>query len=147
MTNEGLPQSTFSAVLDELIPARDESLPGAGSLGVGAYVEAHLGDAAGLVAGALAALDAQARDRGAEHFAALPADERKSVLERVGIEYAGFVECLVFHTFSAYYQHPKVAVAIGIPPRPPHPEGYELEAGDLGLLEGVRKRGKFYRDA
>lgn len=147
MQNEGLPQSSLCAVLDALIPARDASLPGAGSLGVGAYVEAHLGDAKELVAGGLAALDALARERGAADFSALPADERKPLLERVGIEYAGFVQGLVFHTYSGYYQHPKVAEAIGIPPRPPHPEGYELEMGDLGLLDRVRGRKKFYREA
>jgi hypothetical protein len=147
MEHEGLSQPTLSAVLDELIPARDASLPGAGGLGVGGYVEDRLGDATPLVAAGLAALEAFARDRHASDFAALPAAERRTLLASIDEEHPGFLSCLVFHTYTGYYQHPKVAVAIGLPPRPPHPEGYELEAGDLGLLDGVRRRAKFYRDA
>ena len=45
MSDDVLPQSTFNAVLDGLIPARDEKIPGAGSLGLGDYVAARLGDA------------------------------------------------------------------------------------------------------
>ena len=45
-----------------------------------------------------------------------------------------------------YYQNPAVVTALGLEPRPPHPDGYELEPGDLGLLADVRKSGKLYRD-
>jgi hypothetical protein len=30
--------------------------------------------------------------------------------------------------------------------RPPHPKGYELEAGNLTLLDPVRGRRPFYRE-
>lgn len=146
MSDELLAQRTFCAVLDELIPARDGSLPGAGSLGVGEYVEEKLGDATPLVAGALAALDALARERGAADFADLPAQERASLVREVAASHPGFVESLVFHTYNGYYQHPRVSVAIGLEARPPHPLGYELEPGDLSLLDPVRKRDKLYRD-
>ena len=139
-------QRTFRAVLDELIPPRDGSLPGAGSLGVGVYVEARLGDATPLVASGLAALDVLARDRGAADFADLPRADRAPLVAEVAADHPGFVESLVFHSYSGYYQDPKVAVAIGLEPRPPHPDGYELEAGDLSLLDGVRKSAKRYRE-
>jgi hypothetical protein len=146
MEDENYSQATFNAVLDELIPARDDSLPGAGGLGLGDYVEARLGDAMPQVKTGLAALDARARDRGVAGFADLPIEERAPLLEQVAPDHPGFVESLVFHTYTGYYQHPRVSVAIGLPPRPPHPEGYELEPGDLSLLDGVRKREKLYRD-
>lgn len=146
MNDDRLPQATFSAMLDELIPARDASLPGAGSLGVGAYVAAKLGDVVPLVARGLAALDALARDRGAADFADLEAGERAPLVNEVAAGHPGFVECLVFHTYVGYYQDPRVALAIGFPARPPYPEGYELAPGDLGLLDDVRKRAKLYRD-
>ncbi len=139
-------QHTLSAVLDTLIPARDPSLPGAGTLGVGAYVEEKLRDSASLVTSGLAALDVLARDGGAADFAELPLEKRAPLLGEVATDHPGFVENLVFHTYTGYYQNPRVVVALGLEPRPPHPQGYELELGDLGLLDAVRKRTKFYRD-
>jgi hypothetical protein len=46
----------------------------------------------------------------------------------------------------AYYQAPRVVEALGLEARPPHPKGYEVELGDLTLLDEVRRRGKLYRD-
>lgn len=146
MTNDLLPHRTFTALLDELIPARDESLPGAGSLGVGKDIESKLGDATALVASGLDALDAQARERGAVDFAELPAEERAPLVRQVATAHPGFIDLLVFHAYTTYYQNPRVAVAIGLKPDPPYPGGYELELGDLGLLDPVRQRGKMYRD-
>jgi hypothetical protein len=146
MMDDLLPQRTFNALLDELIPARDASLPGAGSLGVGKEIESKLGDATALVASGLAALDAQARERGAEDFAELPAEDRAPLVGEVASAHPGFIELLVFHAYTTYYQNPRVAVAIGLKPEPPYPGGYELELGDLGLLDPVRQRGKMYRN-
>ena len=139
-------QRTLSAVLDELIPARDEEIPGAGSLGIGAFVETQLGDASSLAASGLTALDARARDRGAADFADLSTEERAPLLDEVAAQHPGFVESLFFHACMGYYQNPAVVTALGLEPRPPHPDGYELEPGDLGLLADVRKSGKLYRD-
>ncbi len=146
MTTDLLPQASFCALLDELIPARDASLAGAGSLGVGTDVEAKLGAAKPLVASGLAALDALARARGAVDFVDVAAEDRASLVSEVGASHPGFVESLVFHTYTAYYQNPAVTAAIGLEPRPPHPQGYELEPGDLGLLDAVRRREKLYRE-
>jgi hypothetical protein len=146
MTDDLLPQATFNAVLDELIPARDATLPGAGSLGIGAYVQEKLDAAIPLVASGLAALDALAQKHGAGGFVDLPTEERASLVSEVGASHPGFIESLIFHVYTGYYQHPRVAVAIGQEPRPPHPDGYPLEAGNLGLLDAVRKREKLYRD-
>ncbi len=147
MSEDLLPQRTFSALLDELIPARDASLPGAGSLGIGAYVEPKLGPSAPLVASGLAALDALARERDAAGFADLPAEDRAALVGEVAAGHPGFLDLLIFHTYTGYYLNPRVSEALGLEARPPHPDGYELEAGDLSLLESVRKREKLYRDA
>ena len=147
MTDDAIPQRTLEAVLDELIPARDAVLPGAGGIGIREEVEAALGDATPLIAAALSDLDAQAREASGGDFADLPAEQRAPLLGEVGASHPGFVEGLVFHTYAIYYRHHRVASAIGLRPGPPHPDGYELEAGDLGLLDAVRERGKLYRDA
>lgn len=146
MTNDLLPQRTFVTLLDELIPARDASLPGAGSLGVGELIEPRLADAMPLVRSGLAALDAQARERGAADFADLPREERASLVSEVAAAHPGFVELLVFHVYAGYYQNPRVAVALGLKPEPPYPSGFDLEPGDLSRLDPVRQRDKIYRE-
>ncbi|MBW2244696.1 MAG: gluconate 2-dehydrogenase subunit 3 family protein [Deltaproteobacteria bacterium] len=146
MPDDALPHDAFIAVLDTLIPARNESLPGAGSLGIGERVEPKLGPVVELIAAALAALDALAQDRSGVPFAELPVEERAPLVDEVAANHPGFVESLVFHAYTSYYQHPRVSLALGLRPGPPHPEGYELEMGDLGLLAPVRRREKFYRE-
>jgi len=54
---------------------------------------------------------------------------------------------LMFHAYIGYYQHPRVIEGLDLPPRPPHPKGYEMAPNDLSLLEPVRKRGKAYRES
>jgi hypothetical protein len=50
------------------------------------------------------------------------------------------------YLLQCYYQNPLVVVAIGMEPRPPFPDGYQVDEGDLLLLETVYLRGKLYRD-
>jgi hypothetical protein len=95
----------------------------------------------------LEALAALARQRGYEDFAGVPADERAALLEALGETQPGFVPGLLFQTYTAYYQHPRVLEGLGLEPRPPFPLGYPLEPGDLSGLDAVRARGKLYRDA
>ena len=40
----------------------------------------------------------------------------------------------------------EVLAGLGLEPRPPHPEGYEMAASDFSILDPVRKRSKLYRD-
>jgi hypothetical protein len=40
-----------------------------------------------------------------------------------------------------------VLEAIGVEPRPPAPQGYQVVAGDLELLAPVRRRGPIWRRA
>jgi hypothetical protein len=139
---------TLAAVLDEIIPASpDGSLPGAGALEIGSYVEEKLGAAVEAVAAGLAALDQLAQERGATSFRAVPKDERLALLNEVAESHTGLLGSLIFHGYGGYYQSPQVVENLGLEARPPHPKGYELEPGDRGLLDEVRARTKLYRDA
>jgi hypothetical protein len=138
----------LAAVLDTLIPAsEDGAMPGAGAIGLAAIVREKSETMADLVERGLEAADTHARERGAPSFAGLSLADRTAVLRELETSEPGFVPGLVFQTFAAYYQHPRVLEALGLEPRPPHPKGYELEAGDLGGLERVRARGRLYREA
>lgn len=134
-------------ILDALIPPRDElGLPGAGGLGVGEIVRDRLGESADAFRPHLDWLAAQASARGASDFGALDLVDRAALLRDLDAELPGFVSALIFHTYGGYYQHPKVVEALGVPPRPPHPEGYPLEEGDLSGLEKVRGRSGLLRE-
>jgi len=52
---------------------------------------------------------------------------------------------LALETVTCYYQDPRVLEAIGVEARPPAPQGYQVIAGDLRLLEPVRRRGEIWR--
>jgi len=127
-------------ILDALIPpSADGRMPGAGALGL-----------AGTVGAALDPNDASLR-AGFEAlrragFDALDAAARQSALAAVERDHPAFVPALYTTACSAYYQHPAVHRALGLPGEPPHPRGFELEAGDLAGLERVKARGPIYRE-
>jgi hypothetical protein len=135
----------LALVLDEIIPPSPErGLPGAGEAGVAAYVEQvlrALPDLRLLVTQGLADLGALARDRHGRRFAELPRTDRQALLAD-----QGFVFPLTLHTYVGYYQTPRVAEALGLESRPPHPQGYEMEPNDLSLLDPVRRRPKLFRN-
>jgi len=136
-------RATLSCVLDEIIPpSEDGRLPGAGTLGLAGAVEGFLQRTPGAVADLARAVDAL----GAAGFPTLAGAQRTQTLRDFEAKNPGFVPGLIAPTYVGYYQEPRVYVALGLDPRPPHPKGHVLEAGDLGLLEAVRRRGKIYRD-
>tara|TARA_B100000378_G_C17779757_1_gene319841 strand:+ start:130 stop:516 length:387 start_codon:yes stop_codon:yes gene_type:complete len=56
---------------------------------------------------------------------------------------AGVIESAVAR---CYYRDDRVMASIGMEPRPAFPKGYQVERGDLSLLDPVRARGRMYRD-
>ena len=100
------------------------------------------------IARSLDALDALARDAARPGSPRSRRRERKQVLDAHAAADPGFLGGLVFQTYCAYYQHPRVLAALGLEARPPHPQGYPLEQPDLdALLAPVRERAKLYREA
>ena len=83
--------------------------------------------------------------RAPDGFAALASPEREDALRELASEQPGFLPGLLFQTYAAYYQHPRVLEGLGLEPRPPHPKGYAMEDGDLALLDAVRRRPPLYR--
>ncbi|HYD47128.1 MAG TPA: gluconate 2-dehydrogenase subunit 3 family protein [Terriglobales bacterium] len=135
----------LAAALDEVIPPNPSlGLAGAGSLGMAEHIAGVLARTPELVAvvsSGLDALSAAARQRGAAHFGALPADLRRQL---VGEQ--GFLFLLMFIGYAGYYQHPLVLTALGLEARPPHPQGHSLPPNDASLLDPVRQRGRMYRE-
>lgn len=139
----------LAALLDELLPPRPEhELPGGGGLGLGDALLASLRaqpELAAAVAPGLAALAELLRERGAARLADLAAPARRALLDALAARAPALLPTLSFLGFVAYYQEPRVLVALGREPRPPFPRGYELPPFDEALLAPVRRRAPFYR--
>jgi hypothetical protein len=136
----------LAAVLDEIIPqSADGQLPGAGELGLAGRIDQALLESPELrpvVAQGLEAVEALAVGRDAAGFSALSPADRKELLEEVSTTQPGLLPSLVFHTYVAYYQEPRVLEALGFEARPPYPKGYEVEDTDFTLLDPVRQRSR-----
>jgi hypothetical protein len=142
-------RAALSSVLDEIIPrSADGRLPGAGEAGLVATIEEAQRKSPELrsaIDAGLSALGELLAIRGAEDLAAITEPERLEVMNELATRAPTFVPGLVFHTYVAYYQHDGVVLALGLEPRPPHPKGFELEEGDLSLLDPVRQRDPLFR--
>ncbi|MEM7077604.1 MAG: hypothetical protein AAF513_03145 [Pseudomonadota bacterium] len=53
---------------------------------------------------------------------------------------------LVSMVIQCYYRDDRVVASLGSEPRPPFPQGYEVDDGDWSMLEPVKARGIIYRE-
>jgi hypothetical protein len=137
----------LASVLDEIIPpSGDGRLPGAGEVGLVRYIEQQAPELRPTIVQGLSALDEHARALGARDFAALSREDKLEALNQVATAQPAFLPGLILQSYVGYYQNDRVLEGLGLEPRPPYPEGYKMEPTDLGLLDGVRRRKKLYRD-
>ncbi len=134
----------MKALLDLMIPPSPSGqLPGAGALGLEPTVATAL--QADPLLGPMVEVGAQAVREAAltEHPEGLPGMAPQAgtkVLEAQLTNHPFLIMGLLRYVYPAYYQHPQVLVGIGEPPRPPFPEGFDVEAIDAKLLEKLRAR-------
>ena len=136
----------LDAVLDRLIPPRDNR-PGAGSLGVGDFVESVAVGEPGLIRlfmQGLAAIEIAAAERGADGFSALSNEAKDEALRSVEASHAGFFEQLVLQVYNGYYTNLTVFESIGYSLPPVPSPGTKLELLDESLLEAQRQRPPFW---
>jgi hypothetical protein len=139
----GKERELLASVLDRLVPARDDGrAPGAGALGLADFLET----AAARDPELRRALDAALPALAADGFARLAPDAQIARLTALSQQAPADFAALVQRTYQGYYQHPRVVEALGLPPRPPFPEGYAVAPTDFALLDPVRAREKLYRD-
>jgi hypothetical protein len=137
-------------VLDEIIPPNDDrSFPGAGELGVAERIEEALADrpdVAHIIERGLASISDLAGRQSPSGFGGLSRSERVAVLREVEAAEPGLFGVLVMQAYFGYYTDRRITDRLGVR-NPPQPEGYDLEPGDLRLLDPVRARPKLWRDA
>ncbi len=137
-------RAILAATANRIIPAND-TLPGAGDLGVPATIEQTLAHAATLrrtFLDGLRAIDFAGGDQG---FVALTTEEQDALLRAVEASHPTFFDLLVEHIYRGYYALPIVQRALGLSGEPPQPRGHYLPPFDPALLAVQRQRAPFWR--
>jgi len=150
MSEEDGSRALLREVLDEIIPpSADGSFPGAGELGVGERIEEALAqrpDVAHIIERGLASISELAERCNPSGFGGLSKSERVAVLREAEAAEPGLFGALVMQAYFGYYTDPRTTERLGVR-NPPQPDGYDLEPGDLSLLDPVRARPRLWRDA
>ena len=136
----------LNSVLDRIIPPK-ENRPGAGSLGVGDFLESVTVGEPGLIRlfiQGLAAIEIAASERGPDGFAALSNDAKDQALRSVEASHAGFFDQLVLQVYNCYYTDLTVFESIGYNLLSVPAPGTKLELLDENLLEAQRQRPSFW---
>ncbi len=136
----------LDAVLDRIIPPQ-ENRPGAGSLGVGKFVEGVAVGEPGLTrmfVRGLADIEIAAAESGPDGFAALTNEAKDEVLRAVEISSSDFFNQLVLQVYNGYYTDLTVFEKIGYTLPLPPASGAKLELLDETLLEAQRQRAPFW---
>lgn len=136
-------------VMDRLIPSVDD-LPGAGSMGLLDEVERMAAEHGRFRRSLVRFLDALTLDMSVEAeggFLALDGEQQDEAIseieQSIGKEFANVLEVV----YIAYYSRPEVHKRIGWRTGAIQPLGFELPPFDEEILETVRKREPFWRQA
>ena len=142
-------RALLRAVLDEIIPPSVEgSFPGAGELGVGEWMEemlVHQPEFGRVIERGLVSIRHLAESRNPSGFGGLSGSERVALLREVEAAEPAIFGALVMCAYLGYYSDHRITERLGVR-NPPQPDGYDLEPGDLSLLDPVRARAKLWRD-
>lgn len=131
-------------LVGEMIPASAQyQVPGADDETIFADIVATLRPHARLASDAL---DALAQAAGG-CLADLQGAARADAITAFRAGRAALVSLLVSVTVQCYYRDDRVMRSLGMEPRPPFPQGFEVEQGDWSLLEPVKARAPMYRRA
>lgn len=70
---------------------------------------------------------------------------RSEAVQAFRTEHRARAMLLVSVAVQCYYRDDRVMRSLGMEPRPPYPQGFELEQGDWSLLDPVRARAPMWR--
>lgn len=141
-------QQTLQCVLDMIIPEdRRRGKPSAAEIDVFSFIQLHEPGYVDTLKQELDEVIAESLKVHGGTFQSLANTQQLQLVDTLRRASSGLFRQLAVWTATAYYQDDRVMEAIGLPARPPFPLGYEVESGDIGLLDPVKARGRIYRDA
>lgn len=136
----------LDALMDLLIPAsRDGRMPAARTLGLYNDVSAMRPAVRALFDAGLADLDERALRAHGVPFARVESVAAQRIVDGLRHEASAFIQGFMTQTAGRYVAHPVVMPLIGLEARPMWPKGNVVAEGDWSLLDGVKRREKFYR--
>jgi hypothetical protein len=130
-------------IAETMIPAEiGQTAPGADDPAILADIARSIGRDIPLIRTALAEIDKRAGGA----FAALDRERREGLISDWYAAGGPAAAALGRVVLSAYYRDDRVLRALGLEARAPFPKGHEVEQGDWGLLDPVKRRAPFWRD-
>ena len=141
-----LQKQTLEILADMMIPASG-NLPSAADPGIFPATLTALAAHEPLMTDALNALAEQSTMQHQQPFATLDDAQRIAVVEEFRRTQPAFIGALQAAVVSGYYQDDRVLLELGMPARAPHPGGFDVAETDWSLLDPVREREPFYRQA
>lgn len=140
-------QRTLLALVGAVIPASAEfGTPGADDPAIAADILATARPYHATVASALSQIESTAAERYDAAYADLDAATRASIASDLSRSRFAGVGTLVTITAQCYYRDDRVMQSLGMEPRSPYPDGFDIPQGDWSLLEPVRQRGRIYKE-
>jgi hypothetical protein len=131
-------QAILAALLDTLVPAsEDGAMPSAADVDFRTYLRDQAEDFLPELSAALAAFEPE--------FAGLPSSERCALVTEFSNTDPRRFQALLTRVYDCYYQDDRVRGAIGVATGAPFPQGNEVAAGDLSLLDPVIKAASRHR--
>jgi hypothetical protein len=140
-------RSLLTDVIDRIIPPKDQH-PGAGELGIAAFIEDAAAGTTGLTRlfnEGLAQIDVAAGQSPAGAFEALANADKDELLRDIEAANPTFFDQLVLQTYNGYYTNPKVFEVIGYTVPTLAPPGSQPELLDVSLLDEQREREPFWK--
>ena len=135
-------------LLDMIVPASaDGRKPSAAEVDVLGYICARESETLAGLREDLHRLDAEAEALHGQAFAVLAPQQRQAVVADLRRQGPHFLRNLALQTVTCYYEDDRFCGRSASTPGRLSPQGYEVPAGDLSLLDPVRRRGRIYRDA
>ena len=141
-------ESALAAIVAAMIPASEEyAVPSAADPTIFADILTLVKRHPEPVALGLAALNDIAESRHGGPFSSLGAEDKAAAIATFSQSGNQHLRAIVSMTAQCYYRDDRVMASLGMEPRPPFPKGFEVEQGDLSLLDPVRARGRIWREA